>query len=191
MEEKACSDKVITVPNVLSVIRLCLIPLFIVQYVVFKRYDLAAITVIVSGVTDIADGFIARKFDMISHVGRILDPVADKLTQISVMLCLCFRYNAMIVLLAVLVVKELINGIIALIMLKRTKRTMDSKWHGKVATVLLYVTLILHLFWIDIPILLSHSLIAACGAAVLFSFVMYTVSNVKKIAAGNPAQTER
>lgn len=174
-------NKIITLPNVLSLIRLCLIPLIIWQYVFLRDYTAAAITVIVSGATDVVDGFIARKFNMVTHVGRILDPVADKLTQIAVIGCLCSRYNMMIVPLAVLIVKELANGIIALIMLKRTGDTINSAWHGKVATVLLYATIVAHLFWVNIPVAVSDASVFVCIAAMAFSFALYTVRNVAAI----------
>ena len=134
------------------------------------------------------DGFIARKFNMVSHVGRILDPVADKLTQISVIACLCWRYVMMIIPLVILVVKELVNGVIALTMLKKTGNTMNSKWHGKLATVLLYVMMTVHLFWVEIPAAASHSLIAVCIAAMSFSFILYTVHNVAAIKAADTAE---
>lgn len=174
-------DKVITVPNVLSFIRLCLIPVIIWQYVFLKDYTLAAITVIVSGLTDVIDGFIARKFNMVSHVGRILDPVADKLTQIAVIGCLCYRYSMMIIPLVILIIKEFLNGLVALNMLKKTKDTINSRWHGKLATVLLYAMILLHLFWVDITAAVSNTFIFVCVATMLLSFMLYTVSNARAI----------
>lgn len=174
-------NKVITVPNVLSFIRLCLIPVIIWEYIFLEWYGLAAVTVIISGITDVADGFIARKFNMVSHVGRILDPVADKLTQIAVIVCLCFRYVKMIIPLSVLVVKELANGIVALVMLKKTGNTMNSRWHGKLATVILYIMMVTHLFWIEIPAIISDVFICASVAAMVLSFILYTIQNVEAI----------
>lgn len=185
-------DKVITVPNILSFIRLCLIPVIIWQYVFLKDYTLAAVTVIISGFTDVIDGFIARKFNMVSHVGRILDPAADKLTQIAVIGCLCSRYKMMLIPLVILIIKELLNGLVALTMLKKTKKTINSRWHGKVATVLLYAMILLHLFWVDIPEAASNTFIFVCIAAMAVSFVLYTVSNAEAIrhADNLSAETE-
>ena len=180
-------NKIITVPNVLSFIRLCLIPVIIWQYVFVKNYVGAAITVIASAVTDVLDGLIARKFNMVSAVGRILDPVADKLTQIAVIACLCSRYFMMVVPLAILVVKELANGVVALIMLKKTGETINSAWHGKLATVLLYLMMIIHLFWVEIPVLVSDIMIFFCIAAMGLSFALYTVRNACAIKQANLA----
>ncbi len=174
-------NKTITVPNILSFIRLCLIPVILWEYIFLKKYILAAVTVIISGITDIVDGFIARKFNMVSHVGRILDPVADKLTQMAVIACLCSRYIMMVVPLAILVVKELANGIIALVMLKRTGNTINSRWHGKLATVILYVMMVTHLFWVNIPTFVSDIFIWTSIGAMALSFVLYTLQNAEKI----------
>lgn len=73
-------DQILTIPNLLSIVRLCLIPLIIWLYCVKKDYTLAVIVILISGATDIVDGFIARHFNMVSDFGKILDPVADKLT---------------------------------------------------------------------------------------------------------------
>lgn len=178
---KDYTNKIITVPNILSFIRLCLIPVILWEYIFLKKYVLAAATVIVSGITDIADGFIARKFNMVSHVGRILDPVADKLTQMAVIACLCSKYIMMVVPLAILVVKELANGIIALVMLKRTGNTINSRWHGKLATVILYVMMVMHLFWVDIPAVISDIFIWTSIGAMAISFVLYTLQNAEAI----------
>ena len=189
-------DKIITVPNILSFIRLCLIPVILWEYIFLKKYVLAAITVIISGITDVVDGFIARKFNMVSHVGRILDPVADKLTQIAVIACLCSRYIMMVVPLVILVVKELANGIIALIMLKRTGNTINSRWHGKLATVILYVMMVTHLFWVNISAFVSDIFIWTSIGAMALSFVLYTLQNaetiksVKEVSENNKEKRE-
>lgn len=188
---KDYTNKIITIPNVLSFIRLCLIPVIIWEYIFLKQYGLAAGTIIISGITDVVDGVIARKFNMVSHVGRILDPVADKLTQIAVIVCLCFRYLKMIIPLSVLIVKELANGVIALIMLKKTGNTINSRWHGKLATVLLYCMIILHVFWLDVPNYVSDILIIVCVAAMAVSFTLYTIQNTEAIKKAKENNDEK
>lgn len=183
-------DKVITVPNVLSFIRICLIPVIIWEYVFLKEYFWAAMTVVFSGITDIVDGFIARKFNMVSNVGRILDPVADKLTQIAVIACLCVRFTMMIIPLAILIVKELANGIIALVMLKKTGDTINSEWHGKLATAFLYVMMITHLFWTKIPTTVSDISIGISIGLMAISFVLYTLRNISAIKQTKKVKNE-
>ena len=88
-------DQVLTIPNLLSVIRLALIPLIVWLYVGKQAYSAAVIVILISGATDIIDGAIARRFHMVSDLGKILDPIADKLTQGAVILCLAVKYRWM------------------------------------------------------------------------------------------------
>lgn len=100
-----------TVPNILSYIRILLVPLFAWLYLTAntdKQFYLAAVVLLASGLTDLADGFIARKFNMITDIGKVLDPAADKLTQLTVAICLCIRIPEMTLLLAVFIIKELL-----------------------------------------------------------------------------------
>ena len=82
---------ILTIPNLLSLFRLLMIPVIVWLYVKEKNYYAAAAMVLISGATDIADGIIARKFNMISDFGKILDPMADKLTQGALIICLSFK----------------------------------------------------------------------------------------------------
>lgn len=88
-------DQVLTIPNLLSVIRLALIPLIVWLYVGKQAYSAAVIVILISGATDIIDGAITRRFHMVSDLGKILDPIADKLTQGAVILCLAVKYRCM------------------------------------------------------------------------------------------------
>ena len=88
---KDYTKKVVTLPNVLSLFRIILIPLIIWAYCVLQSPTVTALLVVLSGLTDVVDGFIARHFNMISNVGKALDPIADKLTQIAMLFCLWTR----------------------------------------------------------------------------------------------------
>ena len=86
--------EILTVPNLLSLFRLALIPVYISAYLraqTGQDHALAAGILAVSCLTDLLDGIIARRFHMISHVGKVLDPLADKLTQLALFLCLSTR----------------------------------------------------------------------------------------------------
>ena len=91
-EENKYQKKIITIPNILSTVRILLIPVIIWLYIGLKDYLLTGVFVIISGLTDIIDGAIARKFNMISDVGKVLDPFADKATQIVVMILLTISF---------------------------------------------------------------------------------------------------
>ena len=168
-------NKVFTIPNILSFFRLLLIPIILVVYFYFNNFLVAAILVLVSAASDVIDGFIARKFNMVSNVGKLLDPIADKLTQIAVLTCLCFEIRQMIIPVCVLVAKEITTGIIGLFVVKKLKHNLSAEWHGKVSTILLYITMMLHLFWRETPAILSYVLISLCVAMMITSFILYVI----------------
>lgn len=136
---------------------------------------------IISGITDIVDGFIARKFDMISDFGKAFDPVADKLTQISMLFCLVTRFPFMLIPLVILIVKEILAAVMNLITFEKAGFVVAAKWHGKLNTVLLYVTMFIHIVWFDITPVASNVLIGICIVMMLLSSFLYTKSDVKAI----------
>ena len=183
MEVKDSRHKIITIPNILSVFRLALIPLIVWLYLSgHYYYSIAAL--ILSGATDVIDGWIARRFNMVSDVGKALDPVADKLTQIAALLCLAINFKAMAGLLSVLIVKEVIMAAFGIAVIKKTGGTYSASWHGKVTTCLLYITVIIHIFWPSIPTVLSCILVGICIAIMIFSLIMYSMQNIKRIKRG-------
>ncbi len=166
-------DQILTVPNLLSLMRLLMIPLIIWLYMK-EQNDLITVAVLaLSGITDVLDGFIARRFGMVSDFGKILDPVADKLTQGTVIICLAFRYPLMWGLICFFVIKELCMGIIGLHAIHRQKRVNSSKWYGKLNAAVLYAAMALLILFPNIPNVLSTSLIVLCGGTMLLSFVLY------------------
>lgn len=176
-------NKIITVPNILSFFRLCLIPVIYWQYCVKKNYLLTTCTLTVSGMTDIVDGIIARKFDMVSDFGKAFDPVADKLTQIVMLLCLVTRFPFMLIPLVILITKEILAATLNMITIKKTGKVMGAVWHGKLNTVLLYSMMIIHLIWYNIPAVASNILIGICTVMMLISSVLYTIRNVSALTA--------
>lgn len=178
-ETKQKTNQVLTIPNILSMVRIALIPVIVWLYHIKGEYLLAAGVLVISGVTDIVDGFIARRFHMISDLGKILDPIADKLTQTAVLVCLLFRFPLMGVPLALLVVKEFVSGIWRLIIIRQTGEVKSAQWHGKAATVLLYSMLQMHILWTAIPTAVSVLSIIACSVMMLVSFALYSMENYR------------
>lgn len=170
--------RIITIPNILSFFRLCLIPVIVWLYCFKRDYLMTALVLVISGITDIIDGIIARKFDMISDFGKAFDPIADKLTQISVLFCLVSRFPHMIFPLVILTIKELLAAILNTITIKKTGKVMGAVWHGKLNTVLLYFMMLVHLIWFNIPSLVSDILIGICIVIMLISAVLYNIRNV-------------
>ena len=173
--------KIITIPNILSFFRLCLIPVIVWLYTVKQDHFLTLIILVLSGVTDIVDGIIARKCNMISDFGKAFDPVADKLTQMAMLFCLVSRFPYMMIPFVLLVVKEVFTGITALITIKRTNTVKGAVWHGKLTTVALYSMMAIHLLWYNIPRAVSLILVGICIGITLMSFILYTIQNIKAI----------
>ena len=135
-----------TIPNLLSLFRLILIPVYITIYSHANKdsdYYLAAMILAVSCLTDLIDGKIARRFNMISTIGKILDPLADKLTQFALILCLTARYSILWYLVVLFVVKESFQLVAGGINLKRGRMLKGALLSGKVCTTVLFVSLII------------------------------------------------
>ena len=131
------------VPNILTIIRFLFIP-FIVVAILQQNYILAFILLTVSAITDILDGTIARKFDCISNFGKLVDPLADKATQIAVLAALTIGSIIPIWILVVVFVKEAIM-IAGASFLYGKELIVSSKWWGKLATVLFYIAIVISL----------------------------------------------
>ena len=173
--------QIFTIPNFLSFLRLCMIPLIIWLYCSQENYALTAAVLVLSGITDTIDGFIARRFNMVTDIGKALDPIADKLTQASVMFCLLTRFQMMLIPLLLLIFKELCNGIMSLVVIKKTGKVCGADWHGKVCTWLLYAMMFLHIVWFDIPREWSTVLISICVIMMTVSFGLYMIRNYKML----------
>ena len=171
------------VPNALTILRFLLIP--VILYFIFTgNYILAFIFFTISGITDIADGFIARKFNLISNFGKLMDPLADKLTQIATLASLVFTNIIPLWILIVVLLKEFIM-IVGASFLYGKDVVVYSRWYGKLATVLLYIAIVFSLlskqfnlvgFISNIDIILySFALIST-----IFALVMYVKDLYKK-----------
>lgn len=180
-ENNKYKKRIITIPNLLSLFRLCLVPVIVWLYCVKQDSLWTTLTLALSGITDIADGIIARRFGMVSDFGKAFDPVADKLTQITVLFCLASRYPYMTVAFGVLVVKELFCGITGLLSIQKTGTVEGADWHGKTATVLLYAVMLIHLVWSRIPAPVSYALVGLCVAVILLSGVLYGIRNIRSL----------
>lgn len=174
-------SKILTIPNMLSFFRLCLIPVFMWLYCVERDYIWTGIVLIISGVTDTVDGFVARHFNMVSDLGKILDPIADKMTQAAMLFCLLTRFPLMILPLGLMVLKEFFMGVTGLLVIQKTGKVFGAEWHGKVSTWLLYIMMILHVFWFNIPDTVSKVLIGVCVVMMAISLVLYGRHNLKAL----------
>ena len=181
MDHTNHQNRILTIPNLLSFFRLCLIPVMIWLYTVRENYGLTTLVLLLSGLTDVADGIIARKCNMVSDFGKAFDPIADKLTQIAMLFCLVTRFPGMLLPLVLLVVKELFTGITSLLTIHKTGKVEGAVWHGKITTVLLYTMMGIHLVWFRIPPPFSGFLIGISTGMMLLSAVGYAMRNFRML----------
>lgn len=138
--------EIFTIPNLLSIFRLLLIPVYVIIYLNADSqldYYLAASILAVSCLTDMIDGKIARRFNMISNLGKILDPIADKATQFTLLLCLAIKYPVLRLLTLLFVVKESFQLIAGGISLRKGKMLKGALFGGKICTTVLFISLII------------------------------------------------
>ena len=163
-------------PNALSVVRIALIPVFVTLYLL--RLDMWAFAVLlVSGLTDAVDGYVARHFNMITDCGKLLDPLSDKLTQVAVVVCLTTRYTELLPLTVLCFAKELFQGIGGILLLKKNVQALGARWFGKVSTVLFYATMLVIVLWYDALVVSAPwvlwLLVGLVGVSMLIAFVGY------------------
>ena len=173
MNIKLTKKDFFTIPNLLSLVRLLLIPVILWLYLDKKDYNLTTLIIILSGLTDIVDGFIARTFNMVSDVGKVLDPIADKLTQASLMFCLASRYKLLWVPIVIFIIKESFMLLFGYITLEVTDKINSARWYGKVNTVVLYAVMSALIFVPNIEPDVASFLIGFCVAVMLVALILY------------------
>ena len=128
------------IPNILTIIRFIFIPLIVIA-LGLNEYLIALILFTLSAITDVLDGIIARKYNVVSDFGKLMDPLADKCTQLSVLLTLTIKNVIPIWIIIILILKESIM-IAGASFLYGKKLVVSSKWYGKFTTVLIYLAVV-------------------------------------------------
>ena len=172
-----------TVPNAITLARIVVLPLFVWLYLAGHLVS-ALILLVLSGISDLFDGMIARKFNQITYLGKLLDPVADKLTQVTVMACLSVDFIQVRYLLAVCVIKEFCQGIGGLILLHRGAKLEGARWYGKVSTFIFYGAMSAMVFWKDsMKEWILYTLIGLVALIMLFALFRYMRDffNIKRL----------
>ena len=135
----------LTIPNLLSIFRIVLIFPF-VFFFLQKNYVLAAVALIISGLSDACDGFIARTFNQVTQLGKMLDPIADKLTLIAIMVCITIFTPIVLPVMIVLILKDVVMLIGGSKLVKSGVNPPAAKWYGKLGTFMFYVSVCLIVF---------------------------------------------
>lgn len=165
----------ISIPNILSYFRIILCLLFVFVYqrnVEYKSLYLGTI-LICSGLSDMLDGYIARKYNMITELGKCLDPIADKLTQFILLICLLSKYKMAKVILIIFLIKEIIVTIIGYKVICEQGKNDGAKWYGKLSTVIFYVVTVVLLIFTKINSIFANILLGISGIAIIGAFIGY------------------
>ena len=166
----------LNIPNILSLTRIIIIIPFVL-YFLNDDYLLAATMLIISGLSDMLDGVVARRLNQITKLGKILDPVADKLTLTAVVICMGIKFPEIFILVVVLCVKDLSMLLAGSYLLKQGIEPPAAKWYGKLSTVVFYISVIIivalkAIYGINKPEI-SISLLSLTAILMLFALFKY------------------
>ncbi len=184
-----------TIPNIISIIRIILVPVFCILYFTPGLKQYAFIALVASGISDVLDGLIARKFNQVTRLGKVLDPIADKLFQLSTVTCLCIDKVVGWWLLAIMIAKDLFMLIGGSIFYHKTHAVIASRWYGKLTSCLLFSTFVVSffLYFLKTDTTLSIIIVSVLAAVTMifsiFSAVNYTreavrINNIHKQQKG-------
>ncbi|HOQ06247.1 MAG TPA: CDP-diacylglycerol--glycerol-3-phosphate 3-phosphatidyltransferase [Clostridiales bacterium] len=167
------------IPNILTVLRFLLIPAF-AYFLSIRNYIVAVLLFLAGGLTDVLDGYIARKYNLITSWGKIADPLADKLMQITAVVILSLGLKIIpIELVLVILAKEVLMGVGALVLYRQKKYVVSANWYGKMTTVIFYLAIIMLIFnepfgrWTLFGIPVNQLAFILAVIATLFAFFMY------------------
>ncbi len=178
--------KIFSIPNLMSFARLLLIPVFCWLYLKAesdREFLWAFLVVLLSSLTDLLDGWVARRFDMITDLGKVLDPLADKLTHGALAVCLAVRYPFMWALIVLMLLKEGFMGIMGVIFLRQGRMLDGAMWFGKVCTAVLFLGLLVLTLFPHLPARTVNGLILMMMAVMAFTLCKY-ISFYRKLWRG-------
>ena len=179
MDIRKWKKEILTIPNLLSLFRLALIPVYVVIYLNARepgQYITAGAILAVSCLTDMVDGKIARRYGMISTVGKVLDPVADKATQFALTLCLSLRYPVLRPVLCLFVVKESFQLVAGILALRNGKMLPGALFAGKICTTVLFVSLIILVLFPALPHAAVTAIAAVDAVFMIVSLINYILA---------------
>ena len=169
------------IPNILTVIRFLLIPVFAYQYLVYGNVVWATIILVLSGVTDVLDGYIARRFNLVTKWGVVFDPIADKLTQLTVAFCIAFRgLELMWIAFGLMLVKELVLVSGGIKLYRKADVVVPANWIGKLATLVFYLVFFtLILFENEITLEVKETMVIVALSLSIFALFSYAINFFK------------
>lgn len=129
--------------------------------------------VLLSAATDVIDGYIARTWNLITDWGKIIDPIADKLMQGAMMICVALNYHWVFLLIIIYLIKEIASLILSGYLFKKGKNIDGAHWYGKLCTVVLYVVMLVYIVFPTVPAQISGIMIGVSAAFMVLAFIMY------------------
>ena len=176
-KNEVISKDLMTIPNAISFTRILLITPF-VAFFIKEMYVAAAITVGISGLSDLFDGMIARKFNQESELGKVLDPLADKLTLIAVGICLIFIEPYVLPLMIIMVAKDVFMIIGGTIVINQGVIPPKASWYGKVSTFMFYISVAMVVLMAILGYkneTLTFTVLGVTAGMMIFSLVNYAI----------------
>ena len=167
-------------PNLLTIIRFLLVPVMTV-FLVNRNYTVAISIYILASATDVLDGYIARKYNKITKLGKILDPMADKFLQFSALVCLWVVGIIPFWITLIFFLKEVFMGLGAIKLLRNKNVVVPSKWFGKMSTVFFFVAIVFSMLSENLVMLKPYVLPMFILAllSLFFAFIMYLINFIK------------
>ncbi len=194
-----------TIPNAMSFFRILLIPVFCVVFLmdmdnVAMQYLWAGIILVVSGATDLFDGYVARKLNQVTDLGKLLDPVADKMTLAAVLVCVWIKFKNsywfITPLFAIMLLKEVIMIIGGIVLIKLGKKMVKAQWWGKVATAAFYLFMTAAVFVMGAQSIpnkgkIVAGLITASAAIMVIALIFYVILGIKILKGKGPEDDDQ
>lgn len=183
------------VPNTLTVVRLILVPVFVITMFAplpqsWRWLPLAII--VLSGITDMADGYIARRFNQITQLGKILDPLADKLSLLALSICIAIQFPPFWVIAVVVIVKEILQILGGGYLMKKKIKIPSSRWFGKACTAVTYccyiILLALPIFHLVPPLWMLWIMVVVILALMLLAFFSYLPVYLRLLQQNKPLE---
>lgn len=175
------SDKgrvIMNVPNILTAIRFCLVGVFAYVFyspLISNNLQWSILIFIIAGITDVLDGYIARKYNMITKWGKLMDPLADKLMLIVVLLCLYTKEIMPLMVIIVVLIKEMLMVFGAIFLYRNKHKVVQANFYGKTATAAFYVAIVALAF--DIPY--AYFMLVIAVVSTIVALIQYGVINLK------------
>ena len=167
---------IFAIPNILTYVRILLVPVFVVVYMnaqSLSGHIWSIVIIAISALTDIVDGIIARKCNMITDFGKIIDPIADKAMQFAMLFCVVYKYHWILLLIVIYAVKEVVSLIFSGFLFSKGKHIAGAMWCGKICTVILYGVMLALIAFPKIDPHVVTILIGFSAAFMLLAFFVY------------------